>query len=73
MKVIITGASGMVGRGVLLECLDHSDITAVLTIGRSQLDIAHPKLSQLIHADFGDYSSISAQLSGYDAAYLCMG
>jgi len=73
MKVIITGASGMVGKGVMLECLDHPDVTAVLTIGRSKLDLEHPKLTQLIHSDFGDYSAVASSFVGFDAAYLCMG
>ncbi|MEO9474876.1 MAG: epimerase [Cyclobacteriaceae bacterium] len=73
MKVIITGASGMVGRGVLLECLDHAQVDQVLSIGRSELQIDHPKLKQIIHKDFSDFSSIESDLIGYDAAYLCMG
>ncbi|MEP0368409.1 MAG: NAD-dependent epimerase/dehydratase family protein [Cyclobacteriaceae bacterium] len=73
MKVIITGASGMVGRGVLLECLDHDQVDQVLSIGRSEIAIDHPKLKQIIHKDFSDFSSIESELAGYDAAYLCMG
>lgn len=73
MKVIITGASGMVGKGVLLECLDHNDITEVLSLGRSKLDLTHPKLKQLIHKDFSDYSSIKSRIEGYDACFFCMG
>jgi uncharacterized protein YbjT (DUF2867 family) len=73
MKVIITGASGMIGMAVLLECLDHSSITEVLSIGRKILVLEHPKLKQQMHADFADFSSVRDQLSGYDAAYLCMG
>lgn len=73
MKVIITGASGMVGKGVLLECLDHQDISGVLSIGRTQLNLDHPKLKELIIEDFLDYSELTDQLKGYDACYLCMG
>ena len=73
MKVIITGASGMVGRGVLLECLYHQEIEGVLSIGRTPLNIDHPKLKEIIHNDFWDYSSIKNELKGYDAAYLSMG
>lgn len=73
MKVIITGATGMVGKGVLLACLDQPDVEQVLTIGRSKVAIDHPKLHQLMHADFSDFSAIRDQLNGYDAAYLCMG
>ncbi|XOV94812.1 MAG: NAD-dependent epimerase/dehydratase family protein [Bacteroidota bacterium] len=73
MKVLITGATGMVGMGVLLECLDHEKIDQVITVGRSKLDLDHPKLKQIIHKDFSDYQSIANQLNGIDAAYLCMG
>ena len=73
MKVIITGATGMVGMGVLLECLDQDKVEQVLTIGRAKVNIEHPKLKQLLHADFGDFSPVVDQLTGYDAAYLCMG
>ncbi|MEO1052760.1 MAG: epimerase [Bacteroidota bacterium] len=73
MKVIITGASGMVGRGVLLECLDHQDIEEALCIVRSKIDIDHPKLKQLVHKDFSDFTSVKDQLEGYDACYMSMG
>lgn len=73
MKVIITGATGMVGKGVLLECLDHPSIEQVLTIGRSKVELEHPKLMQLEHKDFSDFSTISDQLKGFEACYLCMG
>ena len=63
----------MVGKGVLLECLDHAEITSVLTIGRSRLELDHPKLKQIEHKDFSDFNSISGELKGFDAAYLCMG
>jgi len=73
INIVITGATGMIGKGVLLECLDHERIAKVLTIGRSALDLQHPKLKQIVHADFSDYSSIKEQLKGYDACFLCMG
>lgn len=73
MKVIITGATGMVGKGVLLECLDDPEIQEVITIGRSELDLTHPKLVSLIHKDFLDFSPLKQSLQGVDAAYLCMG
>lgn len=63
----------MVGKGVLLECLDHPEVSEVLTIGRTSLDMDHPKLKELIHKDFLDYSQVRDQLTGYDACYLCMG
>lgn len=73
MRVIITGATGMVGKGVLLQCLDHPDIEKVLSIGRRTTEIDHPKLEEFVHKDFLDFSSVKDHLSGYDAAYHCMG
>ena len=73
MKVIITGATGMVGKGVLLECLDHEAISEVLVIGRSSVGKNHAKLKELIHEDFSDFSNAQPHLQGYDACYCCMG
>ncbi len=63
----------MVGKGVLFECLDHPAIEQVLTIGRSSDELEHPKLKQVVHKDFSDFTPISSHLEGYDACYLCMG
>jgi len=63
----------MVGKGVLLECLDHEDIGTVLSISRRPLGIAHPKLQELIHADFSSFDAVADELQGYDACYACMG
>lgn len=73
MNVIITGATGMVGKGVLLECLDHESVEKVLVIGRKPVDVTHPKLEELIHNDFSDFSTVKEQLAGYDACFQCMG
>ncbi|WP_319591883.1 NAD-dependent epimerase/dehydratase family protein [uncultured Draconibacterium sp.] len=73
MNVIITGATGMVGKGVLLECLDHRSVEKVLVIGRNPVDVTHPKLEQLIQNDFSDFSTTKEQLAGFDACFLCMG
>jgi uncharacterized protein YbjT (DUF2867 family) len=72
-KVIITGATGMVGKGVLLECLDHEAIDEVLVIGRNSVAMEHPKLKEITHPDFSDFSDIRDQLQGYDACFFCMG
>ena len=72
-NVIITGATGMVGKGVLLECLEHDSIGEVLVIGRNSIGIEHPKLKELIHAGFSNFSDVQNQLKGYDACYFCMG
>jgi len=72
-KVIITGATGMVGKGVLLECLDHKDFSEVLVIGRNPVGIKHPKLKELIQKDLSDYSEVRDKLVGYDACFFCLG
>lgn len=73
IKAIITGSTGMVGEGVLHECLNHSDVESVLVINRRTCNVNHPKLTEIIHSDFSDFSSIENELSGYNAAFLCMG
>ncbi len=73
IKAIITGSTGMVGEGVLHECLNHSEVESVLVINRRPCDVNHPKLKEIIHQDFSDFSSIESELKGYNAAYLCMG
>ncbi len=72
-RVIITGATGMVGKGVLLECLDHEEIKEILVIGRSQMEMKHRKLKQLIHKDFMNFSNVTGQLKKYDACFFCLG
>lgn len=72
-KIIITGATGMIGKGVLLECLDHEKINEVLIIGRSPIEMKHPKLKELIHGDFTNFTEIQEHLSGYDACFFCLG
>jgi len=73
MKVIITGATGMVGKGVLLECLESEEVTEVLSISRRSLEIEHPKLKELLHKDFSEFESVKSKLLGYDACFACMG
>lgn len=73
MKVIVTGATGMVGKGVLLECLDSADVQEVLSVSRRWLDMKHPKLKELLHQDFSEFDSVAKSLDGYDACYHCMG
>ncbi|HKJ78142.1 MAG TPA: NAD-dependent epimerase/dehydratase family protein [Prolixibacteraceae bacterium] len=72
-KVIITGATGMVGKGVLLECLDHEAIEEVLVIGRNSTEINHTKLKELIHKDFSDFSLVKQQFKDFDACFFCLG
>lgn len=63
----------MVGKGILLECLDHKDISEVLVIGRSTNGMTHTKLKELIHKDFSDFASVANQLKGYDACFYSLG
>ena len=73
IKAIITGTTGMVGEGVLHECLLSNDVEAVLVINRKPCGVTHPKLKEIIHADFFNLSQIESQLTGYNACYFCLG
>ena len=73
MKVILFGATGMVGQGVLRECLIDPGVTSVLAVGRSPTGQVHAKLRELVHGDFTDFSGIESDLTGYDACFFCLG
>jgi len=73
MKVILFGATGMVGQGVLRECLLDDGVESVLAVGRSPSGQTHAKLRELIHGDFTDFSGVAAELTGYDATFFCLG
>ena len=73
IKVIVTGATGMVGEGVLQQCLESTRVSEVLIINRRPSGVVHHKLKEIIHADFFDFSTIEAQLNDYDACYFCLG
>ena len=73
LNVIITGSTGMVGKGVLLECIDSPDVESILVISRSPIDVMHPKVKEIIHKDFFDLSSVRDQLTGYNACFFCLG
>jgi len=73
IKAIVFGATGMVGEGVLHECLKHQDVDSILVINRRPCGVEHRKLTEIIHPDFFDFSSIESRLSGYNACFLCMG
>jgi uncharacterized protein YbjT (DUF2867 family) len=73
IKVIITGSTGMVGKGVLLECLNNPLVSDVLVVNRQPVNIQHQKLKEIIHANFFDLSSIEQELRGYDACFFCLG
>ncbi|MEY4295130.1 MAG: hypothetical protein RLY82_818 [Pseudomonadota bacterium] len=77
MRVLIFGASGLIGRGVLRECLLDSDVTEVKLVGRSTIDpafhIPTTKLSELVMRDMFDYSNVDHELTGFDACFICLG
>jgi uncharacterized protein YbjT (DUF2867 family) len=73
LKVIITGATGMIGEGVLYECLNHPEVEKILVITRNPTGYSHPKLTEIIHSDFSDISSLSDRLAGYNACYFTLG
>jgi uncharacterized protein YbjT (DUF2867 family) len=74
MKVILFGATGMVGQGVLRECLRDNSVERILVIGRSSTGLTHPKLRELILKDLFDFAAASdADLRGYDACFFCLG
>ena len=73
LRVILTGATGMVGEGVLHECLNAPEVQQVLLLNRKPSGITHPKLKEIIHADLFDLSAIEGQLIGYNACFFCLG
>lgn len=73
MNVLIFGATGMIGRGVLLECLRDSAVDLVVTLGRKPAGSLDGKLREIIHHDFTDYSGMEETLSGFDACIYCLG
>ena len=72
-NIIITGSTGMVGKSVLLECIEHTSIKKILLINRSTLDFNHPKVNEILIADFSQMHTIKDELKGYDACFHCMG
>lgn len=73
LKVIITGTTGMVGEGVLFECLENPAVDRVLSVTRKKYDMEHPKLQQCLIPDFFNLQAFTDQLSGYDACFFCAG
>ncbi|WP_243381993.1 NAD(P)H-binding protein [Geothrix alkalitolerans] len=73
MKVLIFGATGMVGQGVLRECLRDPGVTEVVALVRRPSLPAHPKLREVVHGDFFDYRAVEADLAGLDACFFCLG
>jgi uncharacterized protein YbjT (DUF2867 family) len=73
MRVVIFGASGMVGQGALRECLLAADVREVVSVVRTPTGVTHPKLREIVHRDFYDFTPIAAQLTGLDACFFCLG
>ncbi len=73
MNVLLFGATGMVGQGVLRECLAAPDVEKVLTVGRTPTGQQHPKLQELVHAEMWDYANVETELSNFDACFFCIG
>jgi uncharacterized protein YbjT (DUF2867 family) len=73
LKIILFGATGMVGQGALRECLLDPDVTEVLIAGRSTTGRKHAKIREIVHKDLYDLSSIAPELAGYDACFFCLG
>ncbi len=73
IKVIITGVTGMVGEGVLLECLENNQVNSVLAVCRKPLGVSHPRLKSFIAPDFQKIDATAEQLKGYDACFYCAG
>jgi len=73
MNVMITGATGMVGEGVLLECLENPQVEKVLIVSRKHYDLEHAKLRELLMPDFARPEAYAEQLKGYDACFYCAG
>ena len=73
IKVIITGATGMVGEGVLFECLENDQVSHVLLVNRRHYEMTHPKLSELLIPDFLKAEDYATRLTGYDGCFFCAG
>lgn len=73
MKVVLFGATGMVGAGALLECLDDRRVDSVLVVGRRACGVAHPKVTEVLVEDFFDYDALKPRLEDADACFFCLG
>jgi uncharacterized protein YbjT (DUF2867 family) len=73
VNVLIFGATGMVGQGVLRECLQAPDVQLVQTFGRTPTGRQHPKLREVVHADMWEHKGVAAELAGFDACFFCIG
>ena len=73
MNILIFGASGMVGQGVLHMCLADPGVSHVTVVGRTRLEQSHPKLQQAVLADLTEFDALADQLPEFDACFFCLG
>ena len=73
MNVVLFGATGMVGAGVLKECLEDERVASVLVVGRTPSGVVHPKVTERLIADFQDYAALKDEFAGNDACFFCLG
>lgn len=73
MKILLFGATGMIGQGVLREALEAPDVERVVAVVRTPTGVHHEKLVELVHRDFADFSDLEQQLRGFDACFFCLG
>ena len=73
MKVVIFGATGMVGGEVLTQCLANDEINTVLSVGRRNSGVVHPKLKEVVHGNFLDFTALEDELADVDVVYYCLG
>ena len=73
LKVIVTGATGMVGEGVLETCIRNPEVEKILIINRKPSGVSHPKVQEILHQDFNSVTPLRDRLQGYDACYFCLG
>jgi uncharacterized protein YbjT (DUF2867 family) len=73
VKVVVFGATGMVGKGVLLECLDDQRVERVLLVSRQPVGMSHPKIVEVLHQDFFDFSGLQSHFVDLDACFFCLG
>ena len=73
MNAVIFGATGMVGKGVLLECLDDARVEHVLLVSRHPIDVSHPKIREIVHADFTAFENLTPAFADIDACFYCLG
>jgi uncharacterized protein YbjT (DUF2867 family) len=73
MRVVIFGATGVVGKGVLLGCLDDARVEHVLLVSRHRTDVSHPKIREIVHADFTAFENLTPAFADIDACFYCLG